>query len=249
MADMTRCHDADDALIQRALGEARQTKALLLGDGVIRKVAELFAQQFAGASALLVADENTMSAAVHQVAGALGGCGLLRAEPFVFTARGLYAEHRHAMRLEEALRDHDGIPIAVGAGTINDLTKLVAHRLGRPYMAVATAASMDGYTACGASITRDELKQTFECPAPQAVLADTEVIAAAPKGLNASGYADLAAKLTAGADWLIAEALGVEPVDNLAWGLVQDRLRSWLDDPSGVDLGEKAATRRLTIGL
>ena len=42
--------------------------------------------------------------------------------------------------------------------------KLAAHELGRPYMAVATAASMDGYTAFGASITRDGYKQTFDLP-------------------------------------------------------------------------------------
>ena len=35
---------------------------------------------------------------------------------------------------------------------------------------------------------------------------DTEVIATAPVGLNASGYADLAAKVAAGADWLVADA-------------------------------------------
>src|SRR5436305_814352 len=108
---------------------------------------------------------------------------------------------------------------------------------------------MDGYTAYGASITKDGLKQTFDCPAPRAVLADTEVIGAAPAGLTASGYADLAAKVTAGADWLIAEALGVEPIDAQAWALVQDRLREWLSDAAGVRRGERVAVRRLTVGL
>ena len=64
------------------------------------------------------------------------------------------------------------IPVAVGSGTINDLTKLAAHQLGRPYIVVATAASMDGYTAYGASITHQGSKQTFDCPAPLAVIAD-----------------------------------------------------------------------------
>ena len=90
------------------------------------------------------------------------------------------------------------IPVAVGSGTINDLTKLAAHRVNRPYMVVATAASMDGYTAYGASITASGSKQTFDCPAPRAVLADLEVIASAPPGMNASGYADLLAKIAAG---------------------------------------------------
>src|SRR5436305_11511878 len=108
---------------------------------------------------------------------------------------------------------------------------------------------MDGYTAYGASVTKDGLKQTFDCPAPRAVLADTEVLAAAPAGLNASGYADLAAKVTAGADWLVADALGVKPLDPPAWRLVQGRLREWLGAPAGVRRGDPDAVRRLTVGL
>ena len=72
---------------------------------------------------------------------------------------------------------------------------------------------MDGYTAFGASITHEGSKQTFDCPAPRAVMADLEVIAAAPDGMNAWGYADLLAKITAGADWIVADELGVEPID------------------------------------
>ena len=35
-------------------------------------------------------------------------------------------------------------------------------------MSVATAASMDGYTAFGAAITKEGYKQTMTCPAPRA---------------------------------------------------------------------------------
>ena len=97
----------------------------------------------------------------------------------------------------DGLKNHDAIPIAVGSGTINDLTKLSSHLTGRRYMCVGTAASMDGYTAFGASITADGSKQTFNCPAPQACLADLDIICQAPIEMTASGYADLFAKITA----------------------------------------------------
>ena len=54
---------------------------------------------------------------------------------------------------------------------------------------------MDGYTAYGASITYRGSKQTFDCPAPKGVVADLDIIAAAPPAMNASGYADLIAKM------------------------------------------------------
>jgi len=147
------------------------------------------------------------------------------------------------------LKGRDAIPVAVGSGTLNDLTKLAAHRAGRPYLAVATAASMDGYTAFGASITYEGSKQTFRCPAPTAVVADLDVICAAPAGMNASGYADLLAKTTAGADWLVADALGVEPIDRMAWVIVQGGLREALADPAGVRNRDREAVRQLTEGL
>ncbi len=93
---------------------------------------------------------------------------------------------------------------------------------------------MDGYSAFGASITRNGSKQTFSCPAPVALIADLEVIETAPAGMNASGYADLLAKVNAGADWLVADALGVERIDTTAWKMMHNRLRPWIDNPDGV---------------
>jgi glycerol-1-phosphate dehydrogenase [NAD(P)+] len=139
--------------------------------------------------------------------------------------------------------------VAVGAGTINDLVKLAAHLCGRPYLCVATAASMDGYTAFGASITRDGSKQTFDCPAPMGVIADLDVIAAAPEGINAAGYADLAAKCPAGADWILADFLGEEPIDAAAWDVVQAQLRFWMADPAGVRQQKIEALRKVTTAL
>jgi glycerol-1-phosphate dehydrogenase [NAD(P)+] len=161
----------------------------------------------------------------------------------------LYAEYSFVARIHSALAASDAIPIAVGAGSINDLTKLAAHLCGRRYMTVATAASMDGYTAFGASITHDGSKQTFDCPAPLAVVADLDVIAAAPDGLNASGYADLVAKCPAGADWILSDSLDIDPIDEANWQMVQPRLREWLAEPAGIARRDYEATRRLTLAL
>jgi glycerol-1-phosphate dehydrogenase [NAD(P)+] len=108
---------------------------------------------------------------------------------------------------------------------------------------------MDGYTAFGSSITYNGSKQTFDCPAPQAVVADLDVVRTAPPELGAAGYADLLAKVTAGADWIVADALGIEPIDATAWELVQVPLREALADPAGVRRGDVAAIGKLTEGL
>ena len=196
-----------------------------------------------------MADTNTFAAAGQAVLKEFRRAGHACREPFIFAEQNLHAEQQHVAALEEALKEHEAIPVAVGSGTINDLTKLAAHRAGRQYLAVATAASMDGYTAFGASIACEGSKQTINCPVPAAVVADLDVIRAAPASMNAAGYADLLAKTTAGAEWLLADALGVEAIDPTAWAIVQGGLREAVANPAGVRDRNAEALRQLTEGL
>lgn len=236
--------------LAEALSSARETRALTVGVGVLRDTARVFLEHFPGQRAVVIADETTFGLAGQPVADALRAAGVQCLAPFIYTDPALYAEFRFVEQLEASLRQHDAIPVALGSGTVNDLTKLAAHRTGRPaYMCVATAASMDGYTAFGASITFEGAKQTFNCPAPRAVVADLEVIRRAPPEMTASGYADLSAKITAGADWIVADALGAEAIDPRAWAIVQGGLRDSLADPAGARAGREAAIGPLVEGL
>ncbi|HEY2573506.1 MAG TPA: iron-containing alcohol dehydrogenase, partial [Verrucomicrobiaceae bacterium] len=235
--------------LEEALASARETRALRVGNGVLAQTPGVFRSQFPGARAVMVADTNTLRVAGRDVQNFLVAAGFAGPRPFVFEDSNFHAESRFVERLEAFLKEHDAIPIAVGSGTINDLVKLAAHRCGRSYGCVATAASMDGYTAFGASITHHGSKQTFDCPAPRAVVADLDVIAAAPPEMNAWGYADLLAKVTAGADWIVADALEVEPIDSLAWQMVQGRLREAVGEPAEVRAGGARAVKNLVEGL
>ena len=135
--------------LESALRVARDTRECVIGEGVLAEVPVIMAEQFPGGEAsVVVADPRTWQAAGAQVAA------LLRAQHVLLEDDGLYAEMRYVDRVAAALARHpDAVPVAVGSGTINDLVKLAAHRLHRPYAAVTTAASMDGYSAYGASIT------------------------------------------------------------------------------------------------
>ncbi|MEY2428933.1 MAG: glycerol-phosphate dehydrogenase [Verrucomicrobiota bacterium] len=235
--------------LAEALASARDTRALEIGSHVLRKSPEVFRRVFGARPAVIVADANTLAAAGRAVSEAFQAASYDLLEPFVFSDPNLYAENNFVSELESSLKKHEAIPVAVGSGTINDLTKLAAHRLGRPYMSVATAASMDGYTAFGASITHNGSKQTFLCPAPAAVVADIDVISAAPGDMNAWGYTDLIAKVTAGADWILADALGEEAIHPQAWLIAQGRLRELVADPAGVRAGDRKAITLLVEGL
>lgn len=232
-----------------ALDLASDTQEVRLGHGAVDEAADVFGQCFGDATPMVVADTATFEAAGRKTFDVLSRAGQRPSDTIVFEEPNLHAHHDHVLRLQQQLGLTDAVPIAVGSGTINDLVKLAAHRCRRPYMVVGTAASMDGYTAFGASINRAGSKQTFYCPAPRAVIADLDVIGEAPAELNAAGYADLAAKTTAGADWILADALGIDAVAPEAWEMVQNRLADRLGDPAGVRNRSPQALRGLMEGL
>ena len=232
-----------------ALQRARDTKALITGRGTVCRTAEMFASLFPGKKAVIVADENTWEVAGRDAQRSLDQAGIRSEAPYIFPAKDFYAEWQHIETLKSYLEGLDAVAIAVGSGVINDTVKLVSHMLDRRYMCVGTAASMDGFTAYGASITKDGNKQTFDCPAPLGFVMDSQIAAAAPKELAASGYADLIAKIPAGADWMLADVVGSEKIDDFAWNLVQNGLKESLSDPAAVFAGDVDKTQALADGL
>lgn len=240
----------NDERISSALRDATDTQDVVIGPGVLSSVDDTFGQSFGDQAAVVVADENTWRVAGKQVQQHLDEAGRTTAEPYVFPPNTfVYAEYGNIEKLREALRAHDAVPVAVGSGSLNDIVKRAAYELERPYMNIATAASMDGYTAFGAAITKEGYKQTMTCPAPRAVVADLEILTHAPADMTASGYGDLLGKVTAGADWLVADALEVEKIDHKVWSLVQGPLREAIGRPAELAAGDQEAMDNLIEGL
>lgn len=242
-------------LVARVLERTRHTRVVHLDEEALTGLGALLRAAHGAAPVVWVADETTWSVAGDAAAASVADAGLTEAGRIVLPARPRpYANiglvHRVRDALVAALADHPGaVPVAVGAGTINDVVKLAAAELDTPYWVVGTAPSMDGYTAFGASISVDGFKQNLPCPAPYGVVLDLDVLATAPPVMWASGLGDMIGKISACADWRIAEAAGVEPVDAWTWELVSESLVDALADPPGVGRRERPALASLTVGL
>lgn len=238
-------------LIEQALKTATETKDIVFGTDVLDKTGELFVRMFPGARVLVVADGNTFAAAGEPVVASLKAAGIEFAEePYVFPGTPtLYAGYENVEKLREHIRPLENTVVcSIASGTLNDIAKLASGELGREYMNVCTAPSVDGYAAFGASISKDGFKITRSCPAPTALVADLRVIAAAPQRLIATGYGDLIEKIPAGADWILADELGIEPIDDYVWSLVQGPLRGALADPERIGAGDAEAITGLAEG-
>ncbi len=208
-----------------ALANATDTKACVVGPGAADGAAAMFRELFpSDAKAILVEDPRTKSVAGDNVASRLKGAGVKVSE-YVVNPDGsdFHATYAKVEEVREAIRASGAVALAVGSGTLNDLTKRASEELGQRYMVVGTAASMDGYTAYGAAITKDGMKQTLSCRAPLGCIVDSAVAASAPREMTASGYADLIA--------------------------VQESLREALSNPSGCASGDEREVRKLCEGL
>ena len=235
---------ADD-LISTALERAPDTDDVLIGPGALGSVGEVVRRVVGDRPVTVVADEVTWRVAGKQVQEQLDASGATAGEAFLFPAGTFVrADYANVEKVRDALASHEAIPVAVGSGTINDLTKLAAHRLGRPYMAVATAASMDGYTAFGASITRggSSRRSTARPPSPSSPTLD--VIAAAPTAMTASGYADLLAKVDRRGR-LDRRRRARRRADRRGRPGTPCRAgcATWLGDPAGLRRGDRDAVR------
>lgn len=238
-------------MMAEALANATDTKACVVGPGAADGAAAMFRKLFPSAvQAIIIEDPRTKSVAGDNVASRLKEAGVEVSE-YVVNPDGsdFHATYAKVEEVREAIRASGATAVAVGSGTLNDLTKRASDELGQRYMVVGTAASMDGYTAYGAAITKDGMKQTLSCRAPLGCIVDSLVAAAAPREMTASGYADLIAKIPAGADWMLADAIGSEAIHPLAWRLVQEPLREAISNPSGCASGDEREVRKLCEGL
>ena len=106
--------------------------------------------------------------------------------------------------------------IGIGGGKAVDVAKYLAFLAHRPFFAVPTSLSNDGFASPQSSLTLAGQRRSLASMLPQGVVIDTAVCLQAPKILWLSGVGDLAAKLTAVADWKRAFHHDGTPIQDLA---------------------------------
>jgi glycerol-1-phosphate dehydrogenase [NAD(P)+] len=182
-----------------------------VGSGVLHDVAEACdALGTRPRATCIVVDDNTHAAAGRMVGELLRAAGhdvylsnLTRHGGTNGTSVHPGEDAAGALALD--LRRDTGLLLAVGSGTVTDVTRFVAARTNLPFASVATAPSVDAYTSVTSPMTRSGLKTTRWGVQARFVLADTDVLAAAPPELISSGLGDTVAKLVARCDWRLAD--------------------------------------------
>ena len=191
----------------------------------------------------VICDENT-----YREAGSLVCQVVNTSNKVVLKAENLHANEAAVEEVTQNTKDADYY-IAVGTGTIHDITRYVAHQKNLQFISVPTGASVDGFVSTLAAMTLNGMKITLPAHAPLVMVADLDIIAAAPYRLTCAGVGDILGKYIALADWKIAHIVTGEyfcqKVYDLEASVVADVV-SLLDD---LKAGKKEAYAKLMEAL
>ena len=195
-------------------------------------------------SPLLICDTNTYQATEELLEEIYDRCQVL-----VLDAEGLHADNYAVEIVENNMEDDIDLILAVGGGTIHDISRYVASQYRIPFVSVPTAASVDGFVSTVAAMTWDGLKKTVPAAAPLAVFADTRIFAKAPGRLNASGVSDLFGKYICLADWKISRLLTGEYYCEYVTELEEKALRTVKSCLRDIAQGDEDSCENLMYAL
>jgi glycerol-1-phosphate dehydrogenase [NAD(P)+] len=241
----------------RADGEAGLPDVdVRIGASVLDSAVADSVERFVGREPIILSDggpyRTAAGAVVDRLAGKLGcrvvqlGTGTVRAdEETVEQSVAEVGEHR--------------LLVSVGSGTLTDIAKVTAVRTGSHHVVVQTACSINGFIADRSVLVVAGAKRTVQSRWPDVLVADTDILAAAPWQLNLAGVGDLSTVPNAVAEWRLAARLGHGPPyhpavvdDVLAANHVLPVLARAARDsePAGIaDLARLLAASGLSMGI
>lgn len=221
------------------------TKSVVIAETLEGSEAELVQALGFGRRLAVVSDRTTHEILGARVERALRARG--KVESLVLADRP-HADMANVENLRRGSARADAL-VAVGSGTVIDLSKYAAACDGKPWAVFATAASMNGHTSATAAITVDGHKRSLEAVAATGVFMDLRILAAAPSRLIRSGLGDSLCRATAQADWLLAHLLRDEPYRSAPFALLAEDEAALLAEPEALIKGDVEAVGRLARTL
>jgi glycerol-1-phosphate dehydrogenase [NAD(P)+] len=158
----------------------------------------------------LVADPNTYLALGAQVEILLKGQGW-HVKRIILENYPLRADEN---ALFNVLDQSAGTPttyLAVGSGTIHDITRFISHRTQNPFISLPTAASGDSFASENCSLIINGYKSSHRAQRPIGIYAYLPTLCAAPISLTTAGFGEMLGKFTTLVDWKLGYMLWNEP--------------------------------------
>lgn len=220
---------------------ALSTELCVVEAGCLNKIDDYLSQYGLTAYCTAVYDSNTYAAD-----------GLVRPTvdyEVILDATNLHANEHGVDLLWNQLPVSTEFLIAVGSGTIHDITRYCAYRKGIPFVSCPTAASVDVFCSSVAAMTWEGAKKTLTAVSPKIVLADLNMISKAPLNLAKSGFGDMIGKYIALADWKISHIVTGEYFCHRIHDIMMEATDAVKQSSIGIAKGDVASYEKLTYGL
>jgi glycerol-1-phosphate dehydrogenase [NAD(P)+] len=214
-------------------------RRILIGDDVISKLGTFIGMPKT-AKVIVASGTNVQEKVREKVASSLG-----RSAAWVDV---FFSDMKNVRSVMKASKEARCI-VGLGGGKSVDVGKLAASELDLPFFSVPTSASHDGIASPFASIRGTKKHYSVKAKPPVGILADVDVIAAAPPRLFAAGCGDLVAKLTAVKDWQLARDAVGEYYGTYAASLATMSAQLVIDNSKRMGREEKPAVRDLVEAL
>ena len=217
------------------------TEACFIERGVLLKINTYLEQYDLRGYSVAIYDENTYRAT--------SGMHPNVTKEIILDTQNLHADNHGVDLAMEQIPEACDYLIAVGSGTVHDITRYCAYTKGIPFVSCPTAASVDGFCSSVAAMTWDGFKKTFTAVAPKIVVADLNVISKAPMFLTKSGFGDMIGKFIALADWKIAHTLTGEYFCPIIHDITLNATQAVIESAESIKNGDIIAYEKLTYGL
>jgi glycerol-1-phosphate dehydrogenase [NAD(P)+] len=222
-------------------------QAVTIDDRAVEHLVE-FCQANGLTQLFMVADKHTYAAQGQAVESALRGAGF-DLKQIVFTNEEVIADAAHVFDVLIAAGGEARTYVAVGSGTLTDITRFASHRSHSHFLSVPTAPSVDGFASIGAPLIIHGVKISVYCQAPYAIFADINTLAHAPQTMIAAGFGDMLGKLTSIADWRLGRLLWNEPYDEAIAQRTLDAVQICVDNVDAIGHGAPEGISRLLDAL
>ena len=223
-------------------------QAIRVGSGVIQELPGIL-RDLGASHIFLVADNYTYEAAGRQVEQLLDQAGLAYHKRVFQTETPLVPNEYALGSVLAAMTSQDDMLLAVGSGTLNDVTKYVSARTGVPYVIAATAPSMDGYASTVAPTILDGFKTTLPAVYPATIVADVDILKDAPMPMLTAGFGDIIGKFTSLADWRLSHQLNGEYYCPEVAGVIEAAVETCAANAQALAQREPQAIQAMTEAL
>jgi len=221
-------------------------ETIKVGKGVITQLPSVI-KSYEGKKVFIIEDTHTLGVAGKKVEELLEN--KFKLNKYVFNEEHLHPNELTLGRLLLEIPEDTSLIIAVGSGTINDISRFISYKLHIPYVIVGTAPSMDGYASVVSPLIRDGVKVTYDAVYPLAIVCDIDIMKQAPMQMLQAGLGDILGKYTALADWHIANILNGEYFCPEVEKLVLSTLKKCEEAAEGVTSREDKTVENITEAL